>query len=121
MPLAPGLAKYIVDDFSGNPGNWLAEGIQPEMIEYQMELDTPAGTTVWFKPRLEGNVLIEYEVMVIDKNGPNDRVSDLNCFWMATDPTGPYSFSNVSFQQEITELYYKKITTIWAKTNSTII
>ena len=77
------------DDFSGDLMNWLAEGIQPVLTEEQMELDTPVGTTVWFKPQLEGNIMIEYDVTVIDRDGPNDRVSDLNCFWMATDPAHP--------------------------------
>jgi len=30
--------------------------------------------------------MIEYDVVVIDQGGPQDRVSDLNCFWMAKDP-----------------------------------
>jgi hypothetical protein len=34
-------------------------------------------------------VLIQYEANVISRGGPNDRVSDLNCFWMAQDPQRP--------------------------------
>ena len=77
------------DDFSGDLSNWLVEGRQPEIIDGRMNLDTPVGTTVWLKPWLQGNVMIEYNVTVIDGGGPNDRVSDLNCFWMATDPCHP--------------------------------
>jgi len=77
------------DDFSGDLSNWLAEGRQPEIIDGQMNLDTPVGTTVWLKPWLQGNVMIEYDVTVVGRGGPNDRVSDLNCFWMATDPCHP--------------------------------
>ncbi|MBN2180279.1 MAG: hypothetical protein JW715_00085 [Sedimentisphaerales bacterium] len=77
------------DDFSGDLSNWLAEGRQPEIIDGKMNLDTPVGTTVWLKPYLQGNVMIEYDVTVIEQGGPNDRVSDLNCFWMATDPCNP--------------------------------
>lgn len=77
------------DDFSGDLSNWLAEGIQPVLNKAKMELDTPVGTTVWFKPQLQGDVMIEYDVTAIDKGGPNDRVSDLNCFWMASDPAHP--------------------------------
>jgi hypothetical protein len=33
--------------------------------------------------------MISYEATVISAGGPNDRVSDLNCFWMATDPASP--------------------------------
>ncbi len=88
FPYSTGEILYT-DDFSMDLSNWLAEGIQPELINGGMELDTPVGTTVWFRPRLSGNILIEYDVTVIDANGPNDRVSDLNCFWMATDPANP--------------------------------
>jgi hypothetical protein len=33
--------------------------------------------------------MIEYEATVISAGGKNDRVSDLNCFWMATDARSP--------------------------------
>ena len=33
--------------------------------------------------------MIQYEATVIAASGPNDRVSDLNSFWMATDPQSP--------------------------------
>ncbi len=49
-------------------------------------IDVRGGCTVWFRHRLEGPVRISYEVTVVDQGGPNDRVSDLNCFWMFTDP-----------------------------------
>ncbi|MEJ2647521.1 MAG: DUF6250 domain-containing protein [Sedimentisphaerales bacterium] len=77
------------DDFSGDLTNWITEGVQPVLAEKQLELDTPVGTTVWFKPQLEGDVMIEYDVTALDDGGPNDRISDLNCFWMATDPAHP--------------------------------
>ena len=61
----------FADDFSGDLSNWLAEGVEPKIIDGRMELDTPVGTTVWFRPQLSGNILIEYDAAVIDKNGPN--------------------------------------------------
>ena len=87
------------DDFSDGLSNWLAEGGQPKLSDGKMELDTPVGSTVWFKPRLYGNVLIEYDVTVVDKAGPNDRVSDLNCFWMANDPAHPNDLFAASQQR----------------------
>lgn len=33
--------------------------------------------------------MIEYDTYIIDQDGPNDRVSDMNCFWMAKDPENP--------------------------------
>ena len=52
----------------------------------RLDINVPAGATVWWKPKLTGPVLIQYTTKVIKADGPNDRVSDLNCFWMAHDP-----------------------------------
>lgn len=54
-----------------------------------LEIDVPGGCTVWFVPKLEGPVVIEYDATVIQNGGANDRLSDLNCFWMATDARSP--------------------------------
>jgi hypothetical protein len=54
-----------------------------------LDIDVPAGVTVWFRRELDGPVMIQYEATVIKAGGPNDRVSDLNSFWMATDPKSP--------------------------------
>ena len=88
LPYSQGEVLFT-DNFSGDLSNWLAEGVEPNLIDGRLELDTPVGTTVWFRPQLSGNILIEYDATVIYKDGPNDRVSDLNCFWMATDPANP--------------------------------
>jgi hypothetical protein len=44
------------------------------------------GCTVWLRQKLTAPVEISYDVTVVAKGGPHDRVSDVNCFWMATDP-----------------------------------
>ncbi|MCF3651651.1 DUF6250 domain-containing protein [Synoicihabitans lomoniglobus] len=44
-----------------------------------------AGCTVWWREPLIAPVRIRYEVTV----SSTGRVSDLNCFWMATDPDHP--------------------------------
>ena len=33
--------------------------------------------------------MIEYDTYIIDQNKANDRISDMNCFWMATDVDNP--------------------------------
>jgi hypothetical protein len=33
--------------------------------------------------------MIQYEARMVQAGGPNDRVSDLNAFWMATDARSP--------------------------------
>jgi hypothetical protein len=76
------------DDFTRGLDQWsveLQDGGTVRAEDGTLEIDVPAGATVWFKPQLEGPVLIEYEAAVVRAGGPNDRVSDLNCFWMARD------------------------------------
>jgi len=81
------------EDFSGDLSNWQPEGeVHPKITEGRMEVDTPSGLTTWFKQNLSGPVMIEYERQVWAMGGANDRVSDVNCFWMASDPEHPDDF-----------------------------
>jgi hypothetical protein len=54
-----------------------------------MEIDTAGGCSVWFRQELRGPIMIQYDAVAVSEGGPNDHVSDLNCFWMATDPGAP--------------------------------
>lgn len=56
-------------------------------------LDTRAGVTVWLNKKLEGNFEIEYTRKIVLDNGINDRLSDMNQFWMATDPQASSMFT----------------------------
>lgn len=49
-------------------------------------LDTRGGVTIWLNKVLGGNLDIEYDREVLIDTGKNDRLSDCNQFWMATDP-----------------------------------
>ena len=85
--LGPILHENLVNDLS----QWHIETEQPGTIsakEGTLSIDVPRGCTVWFTQELSGNIMIEYDARMIRAAtpGPNDRVSDLNCFWMATDP-----------------------------------
>jgi hypothetical protein len=51
-----------------------------------LEILDAAGCTAWWSERLTAPLEISYEVTVVDHGGPQDRLSDLNCFWMAQDP-----------------------------------
>jgi hypothetical protein len=76
------------DDFAHGLEQWTAEMEKPGIVEAKngvLNVDVPAGCTVWFKPDLRGPLLIQYEATMIQAGGPHDRVSDLNSFWMATD------------------------------------
>lgn len=50
------------------------------------EILSPKGLTLWRKEKMSGNVTIEYDACVAAEGKPGDRLSDLNCFWMASDP-----------------------------------
>ena len=78
------------DDFTHGLASWRVEMEKPGTVTAKndvLDIDVPAGVTVWFRQKLDGPVMIQYEATVISAGGPNDRVSDLNSFWMATDPT----------------------------------
>lgn len=80
------------DDFERGLKNWQIEAQRPGKVSASggvLDIDVPAGLTLWFKQKLNGPVMISYDATVISAGGPNDRVSDLNCFWMATDPASP--------------------------------
>jgi len=80
------------DDFKDGLGLWRVEMERPGTVTAKdgvLDIDVPAGVTVWFKQELEGPVMISYEATVVSAGGANDRVSDLNSFWMATDPAAP--------------------------------
>jgi hypothetical protein len=82
----------FADDFKTGLSNWtveLEQGGSVETINGALDIDVPAGCTVWLKRPLDGPLMIEYDATVIRAGGPNDRVSDLNCFWMATDARSP--------------------------------
>ncbi len=77
------------DDFEENLDNWVVEQMPGGSVRVnggKLEIDDAKGCTVWFREKLDGPIMIEYEAVIIKKGGPRDRGSDLNCFWMAQDP-----------------------------------
>lgn len=80
------------EDFDDDLSNWQVEQMEGGTVEIKdgkLEIDDVKGCTVWLKEPFEGPIVIEYDVYIIQDGGENDRVSDLNCFWMATDPENP--------------------------------
>lgn len=93
-PHAPFTTQRVLfaDDFRGGLSQWTAEVEKPGKAEAHdglLSVDVPAGCTLWFRPELEGAVMIEYDARMVKNGGANDRVSDLNAFWMATDARSP--------------------------------
>jgi hypothetical protein len=54
-----------------------------------LDIESAGGTTVWWRTLLRAPVEITYEAEVVLRGGAHDRLSDLNCFWMAQDPARP--------------------------------
>ena len=111
------------DNFENGMDRWIAETPESEfskieIVDGNLVVDVDYGATVWFKKKLSENILIEYNRKVIMKNGHNDRLSDLNQFWMATDPrrANVFTRSGKFSQYDSLRLYYAGI---GGNTNST--
>lgn len=78
----PGLSDWLVEQVAG--GSVRVEG-------GALIIEDRLGCTVWWREKLTAPVEINYDVTVVDRGGPLDRVSDVNCFWMASDPAQPDS------------------------------
>lgn len=76
------------DDFRGDLSQWEVEqapGGRTFIESGQLVIADTGGATVWFRPELTAPVIIRYDIAV----SSSARVSDLNCFWMATHPAAP--------------------------------
>lgn len=94
-------------------------GIIPEssdmrLVEYadSLELWSPEGTTLWVDSLLEGDsIVVEYDAMVVVADS-SDRLSDLNCFFMASEPSGRSTLAGIEEREGIfarcyaMQLYY---------------
>lgn len=90
---------------------WVVEAASEDEVyvkDGKMVIDSKGGITVWLNKRLEGNIQIEYERTVLMDGKKNDRLSDLNQFWMAQDPRNANLFTRKgSFEQyDSLQLYY---------------
>lgn len=80
-----------LDNFNKDLTNWIVEFEEPEsssikLIDDKLDVSSSKGATIWFNHKLSGNISITYEATLVDASSKNDRVSDLNAFWMASDP-----------------------------------
>lgn len=94
-------SPMVEDSFDADLSNWIVEqepkGGAVRLVDGRLDINVGGGCTVWLKQKLSGPIRIEYEATMIQGGGPYDRVSDLNCFWMATDPGHPTDlFANSS-------------------------
>ncbi len=87
----PATGSLLFSDDFADANNWVLEQEKPAKVvahDGAMDIDTPAGLTLWFKHELTGPVEIEFEATAVQNGGPNDQVSDLNVFWMASNRDG---------------------------------
>jgi len=76
------------DDFRHGLASWVVEqqpGGTVTAENGRLVINDVGGCTVWFRERLSAPVTITYLARVSSAA----RVSDLNCFWMASDPARP--------------------------------
>lgn len=94
-----------VSEYASKPGNVIASRAGRLLI------DVDSGATVWLDKPLSGNVLITYTRRVIIDGGKNDRLSDVNHFWMARDPSQASLFTRSGKFEEYDglQLYYAGI------------
>ena len=82
------------DEFDNGLSNWSVElekgGAGSAQRVGRWRSTCPAGCTVWFKQQITGPAADRIRGhRSLQAGGENDRVSDLNCFWMARDSRSP--------------------------------
>lgn len=79
------MERIFSDVFSDDLASWVVEqqpGGSVEAQDGRLVIADKRGCTVWFREKLEAPIVITYTVTA----STEERVSDLNCFWMATEP-----------------------------------
>lgn len=77
---------------TGDVTQWVAEQMPGGTVTTKdgaLLIEDTGGSTVWLRQKITAPVEITYDATVISAGGPHDRLSDLNCFWMAIDPSAP--------------------------------
>lgn len=67
--------------------------VESESPQYQVsfsgdtcEILAPKGLTLWRRQKMKQGTTVEYDACVVDEGKPGDRLSDLNAFWLSSDP-----------------------------------
>ena len=118
----PGIKTYrkgkllFREKFNRRLNNWVLEYKRSNASEItvrnrKLVIDVNGGATVWFNKKLSGDIMISYKRKVVMEQGRNDRLSDLNMFWMATDPRSGQLFTRSGnfTEYDSLSLYYAGI------------
>ena len=69
---------------------WQVESESPEYkVSFKgdtCEIVSPKGLTLWRKEKIRQGMTVEYDACVADEGKTGDRLSDMNAFWLASDP-----------------------------------
>ena len=80
----------LCGELFGQSADWLIEAESPQTRVLQrgdtLDITSPKGLSLWWRQPLTAPCVIEYRACVVMNGGSCDRLSDLNCFWMATHP-----------------------------------
>ena len=88
---SPAPRILATDDFRSGLGKWVVEQQPGGTVRAEdgvLVIEDKAGCSVWLREPLKAPLRIRYTAKVTG----GERVSDLNCFWMATDPRSPGDF-----------------------------
>lgn len=91
--------------------HWTIESESPDFrlhfLHDTLELISPKGMTLWRNEKMSGHTVVEYDACLMDEGLEGDRPSDLNCFWMASDPgAGGSVFTRLKQRQGIFKRCY---------------
>ncbi|WP_380781655.1 DUF6250 domain-containing protein [Sphingomonas sp. R86520] len=87
------LASLPSTSFAHPPlADWVVEAEDPAARVAErggiIDIDTAKGLTLWWRKPVAAPVVIRFEAMAVSERGLNDKVSDLNAFWMARNDDG---------------------------------
>ena len=99
---AVALPMSLIDNATADwQSKWCVESESPDYKVTQLGGDTleilsPKGLTLWHRQKLKGDMTVEYDACVVDEGKPGDRLSDMNLFWMASDPKAKDIFQRMA-------------------------
>lgn len=86
-------SKAKPDDPQSVLSDWIVENQSEHLLAERdgniLEIIAPEGLTLWYNQKLTGTYEISYRISMIMEGNRFDRLSDMNCFWAATDPEHP--------------------------------
>lgn len=115
--LAVTLVSFLSDAMADWQDRWCVESESPDYKVTSLGGDTleilsPKGLTLWYRQMFKGDNTVEYDACVMDEGKPGDRLSDMNLFWMASDPKAKDIWTRMQDRQGIfkncsqMQLYY---------------